>query len=153
METMQSTTKFGVTTSYVGPIPQNDSDPQTGISLTVPPPGAKPKVPWQRAVALCFAGAGICNRAAGTIRVSLAMGYNPQSGDMKPDGSINLIMDHNLVYILAQALGPCAPAGPAGLSKPLDTYPSCMALSFLDAHTGIGATAVSGPSIRDPSTA
>lgn len=148
--TTATTTVAGIEAEYVGPIAQDDSDPDTGISLTVPPAGATPALPWQRAVALCFTGGGICNRSAGPIRVSLAVGYNPGSGEARPDGSIEATMDHVLVYVLAQTLGPCAPAGPAAADTTPSTYPSCTGLSFIDARTGTGATAVSGPSIRDP---
>jgi hypothetical protein len=151
--TTATTTVSGITAEYNGPITQDDSDASTGISLTVPPTDAEPTLSWQRAVALCFSGAGICNRAAGTIRVSLAVGYDPQSGDLLPDGSIEPVMNHNLLYVLAQSVGPCAHPGPPGASTRPSTYPSCMSLSFVDAHTGKGATAVSGPSIRDPGAA
>ena len=150
--TTASITEFGVTAVYVGPITADDSDPDTGVSLTVPPAHSKPTVAWQQAVAQCFSGTGICNRAGGTIRVSLAVGYNPQSGEALPNGSINPTMNHDLVYVL-QPLGRCAPTGGSPASTPPSTYPSCTALSFIDAHTGAGATSISGPSVRDPSTA
>jgi predicted small secreted protein len=151
--TTATTTVSGITAEYKGPITQDDSYASTGISLSVPPTDAKPTLSWQRAVGLCFSGAGICNRTAGTIRVSLAVGYNPQSGAALPDGSIEPIMNHTLVYVLAQPLGPCAPTGPGGARARASTFPSCTGLSFVDAHTGKGATAVSGPSIRDPGAA
>ena len=148
--TTETTTVSGITAEYVGPIAHNDFDATTGISLTVPPADAKPTLSWQQAVALCFTDTGICNRSAGMIRVSLAVGYNPQSGEALPDGAIEPTMNHNLVYVLAQPLGPCAPTGPSGANSRPSTYPSCTGLSFVDARTGEGATAVSGPSIRDP---
>jgi hypothetical protein len=146
-----TTTQLGVKAVYVGPISRDDTDPSTGISVTVPPANAKPTLPWQRAVERCFSGAGICNRADGTIRVSVAVGYNPQSGGAAPNGSIRPTMNHDLVYVLAQPLGACAPLGPSGTSTPPSTYLSCIDLSFVDAYTGSGAAAVSGPSVRDPS--
>ena len=85
--------------------------------------------------------------------MSLAVGYNPQSGEVLPNESIDPTMNHDLVYVLAQPLGRCAPAGGSPGSTPPSTYPSCTALSFIDAHTGKGATSVSGPSVHDPSTA
>jgi hypothetical protein len=151
-DTTATTTDFGIIAEYVGPIPHGETDGATGISLSVPPAGATPTLSWQQAVTLCFAGAGSCNRSAGTIRVSLAVGYDPRSGDELPDGAIKPIMNHDLVYVLAQPLGPCVPAGPAGESTQPSTYPSCTCLSFVDAHTGNGSIAVSGPSIRDPTT-
>ena len=148
-----STTGFGVTGDYLGPIRRDSLDASTGISLTIPPAKADPAVTWQQAVVQCFAPAGICSRTAGTVRVSLAVGYDPQSGEASPTGSISPTMNHDLVYVLAQTTGPCAPVGPAGPTSPPPTYPSCTSLSFLDAHTGRGAISVSGPLIRDPSTA
>jgi len=147
-----STIDFGIMADYLGPIARDYSDPNTGISLSVPPTDAKATVAWQQAVAQCFSGAGICNRAGGTIRVSLAIGYNPQSGEALPDGSIDPTMNQDLVYVLAQTVGPCAPVGggPSGTNTPPSTYPSCTALSFIDAHTGRGVSAVSGPSITGP---
>jgi hypothetical protein len=138
---------------YLGPVARDYSDPNTGISVSVPPADAKPTVPWQQAVAQCFSAAGICNKAGSTIRVSLAIGYNPQSGEALPDGSIDPTMNQDLVYVLSQTLGSCAPVGvgPSGTNAPPSTYPSCTALSFIDAHTGRGVSAVSGPSITDPS--
>jgi hypothetical protein len=146
-------TEFGVTADYLGPIRRASLDASTGISLTIPPANAEPAVTWQQAVVQCLAGAGICSRTAGTVRVSLAVGYDPQSGQASPDGSIRPTMNHDLVHVLAQTSGPCVPAGPAGRTVPPSTYPSCTSLSFLDAHTGRGAISVSGPLIRDPSTA
>lgn len=145
----------GFTAHYVGPIAHDYSEPNTGFSLTVPPPDAKPTISWQQAVTACFSGAGICDKAAGAgnITVALAIGYNPQPGDMLADGSINPVMNHNLVYVLAQPLGPCVPTGRAGSTSAPPTSASCMALSFVDAHTGKGAPAISGPSIRDPASA
>lgn len=150
--TTSSTIDLGITADYLGPIARDYSEPNTGISLSVPPVDAKATVPWQQAVARCFSDAGICNRAGGTIRVTLAIGYNPQSGEALPDGSIDPTMNQDLVYVLAQTLGPCAPVsgGPSGENAPPSTYPSCTALSFIDAHTGRGVSAVSGPSITDP---
>lgn len=151
--TTPSTTDFGVTADYVGAITHDYSDPETGMSLIVPPADATPTVTWQQAVAVCFSGAGMCDRAAGTIRVSMAVGYSPQSGEALPDGSIKPAMNHDLVYVIAQPLGRCAPAGPPGTGTPPSTYRSCTALSFINADTGKAATSVSGPSVRDPSTA
>ena len=148
--TTSSTIDFGVMADYLGPIVRDYSDPNTGISLSVPPADAKATVPWQQAVAQCFSAAGICNRAGGTIRVSLAIGYNPLSGEALPDGSIDPTMNRDLAYVLVQTLGGCAPVGPAGTNTRPSTYPSCTALSFIDAHTGRGVGAVSGPSISDP---
>jgi len=152
--TTSSTIDFGIMTDYLGPIARDHSDPNTGISLSVPPADAKATVPWQQAVAQCFSGAGICNRAGGTIRVSLAIGYNPQSGEALPDGSIGPTMNQDLVYVLVQTLGSCAAVGggASGTNTPPSTYATCTALSFIDAHTGRGVSAVSGPSITDPSS-
>jgi len=152
--TTSSTIDFGIMADYLGPIARDYSDPNTGTSLSVPPAASKATVPWQQAVAQCFSGAGICNRAGGTIRVSLAIGYNPQSGEALPDGSIDPTMNQDLVYVLAQTLVTCAPVGggPSGTNTPPSTYPSCTDLSFIDAHTGRGVSAVSGPSITDPSS-
>ncbi len=150
--TTSSTIDFGIIAEYLGSIAGDYSDPNSGISLNVPPADAKATVAWQQAVAQCFSGAGICNREGGTIRVSLAVGYNPQSGKALPDGSIDPTMNHDLVYVLAQTLGPCAPVGPSGTNSPPSTHPSCNALSFIDARTGRGVSAVSGPSITDPSS-
>jgi hypothetical protein len=150
--TASSTIDFGTMADYLGPIVRAYSDPNTGISLSVPPADATATIAWQQAVVQCFSGAGICDRANGTIRVSLAIGFNPQSGGALPDGSIDPTMNHDLVYVLAQTQGSCAPVGPAGTNTPPSTYPSCTALSFIDAHTGRGVGAVSGPSITDPSS-
>jgi len=136
---------YGVTAEYFGLIPRNDIDASIGISLTVPPAGDKPTVPWQRAVAECFAGAGNCDRFQGPVRVSLAVGYDPNSDQEEPGRSIESTMNHDLVYVLAQTSGPCT--GSAGRS-----HPSCRTLNFIDAHTGAAVGVdVSGPSITDPS--
>jgi hypothetical protein len=152
--TTSSTTDFGIMADYFGPIGRDYSDPNTGISLSVPPADATATIAWRQAVAQCFSAAGICSRAGGTIRVSLAVGYNPRSGEALPDGSIDPTMNHDLVYVLAQTLGSCAPVGggPSGAKTPPSTSPPCTALSFIDAHTGRGLSAVSGQSITDPSS-
>ena len=151
MASTSSTIDFGIMADYLGPIARDYSDPNTGISLGVPPADAKATIAWRQAVAQCFSGAGICNTTGGTIRVSLAIGSNPQSGEVLADGSIDPTMHQNLVYVLAQTLSSCAPVGGAsGTNTPPSTYPSCTALSFIDAHTGRGVSAVSGPSITDP---
>jgi hypothetical protein len=150
--TTTSTTEFGVTVDDVGAIRNDYFDPGTGISLTVPSADAAPTVTWQQAVTQCFLRAGICDRTAGTVRVSLAVGYNPLSDDALPNESIKPTMSHDLVYVLAQPLRPCLLVGPSRPSPLRSVYPSCMSLSFIDAHSGKGATSVSGPTISDPSS-
>jgi hypothetical protein len=139
----------GVAISYLGPIPHSEYDAETTVSLSVPPTSDQPGISWQKAAANCFTSAGICARGEGQVRISLAVGYYPNSGETEPDGSIDPTMNHVLVYVLAQNMGPCASAGPG----PGARYPSCTALTFTDAHTGGGRAAMSGPSLRDPSAA
>jgi hypothetical protein len=137
----------GVAISYLGPIPHSEYDAQTTVSLSVPSASDQPGISWQRAAANCFTSAGICTRGEGQVRISLAVGYYPNSGEMEPDGSIDPAIGHVLVYVVAQNMGPCASAGPG----PGARYRSCTALTFIDAHTGGGLAAMSGPSLRDPS--
>jgi hypothetical protein len=144
----------GVVVSYLGPIPHSEYDPNTGVSLSVPLGAEQHGIPWQTAAANCFTREGICNRWEGAVRISLAVGYYPNSGQMKADGSIDPAMNHVLVYVLAQKMGPCSPVGgrpSAATTAEPKTYPSCTALSFIDAHDGRGLAAMSGPALTDPS--
>ena len=149
------TTVDGLRAEYFGPIPHGETDTNTGVALSVPPADQQPMIPWERAVANCFATGGICNRYAGAIRVSLAVGFYPNSGQMEPNGSIDPAMNHVLVFAVAQTVDGCAPVGPGPSPRTTPTsairYEVCTALTFIDARSGGGLAAMSGPSIRDPS--
>jgi hypothetical protein len=140
---------------YWGPITAADSDDQD-LQLAVPPVDAKPTIPWQQAAEPCNVTTGTNNCARPTIAedVFLASGTEFNSGDEASGGSIVPVMDHTLVYVIAENLGACLSAVPAGPASPpttaTDAVHDCIYLDFVDANTGRSLFAMDGGNVHLP---
>ncbi len=131
---------------YVGPITRAVSYPEAGISLQKPPSSSQPSVSWETAFQSCSTGKARCD-AGSSVTISLALATETQAGQANPDGSINPVMDHALVYVISQSGVSCTPVGPArGTTTTFVTY-SCTMLNFIDARTDKVLFIVSSPGL------
>lgn len=149
--TLPSTSSVGEDfpgTYYLGPITHSVDYADQNVNLDPPPPSATPQYSWQTAVGNCLTGAAVCTEGFPVV-VSLAVGNALMAGQINPDGSITPAMNHSLVLVLTQSGIPCSSQGPAG-DPGIAT--KCTFLSFVDAMTGDGLYAISGPMLVDPNS-
>lgn len=135
--------------SYSGSVSTASTDQGSGIIFEPPSASDRPTVTWPAAVSACTSGTGSC-LAGHPEHVSLAVVTDTNAGPTTPSGAIIPIMDHSLVYVVAQDGLSCAPSG--SVSGGLATQ-SCTKLTFVDAHSGAVLYATEGPTVADPASA
>jgi hypothetical protein len=116
----------------------------TGVVLE-PPATTQVGVSWTQAYANCLTGDAICDAGAGPT-ISLARATVSGVGEALPDGSIDLLLNERLVYVLTWTGVPCLPVGPAA-RRPVPTALPCTVLNFVDANTGAVVHSIQGPSL------
>jgi hypothetical protein len=116
----------------------------TGVVLE-PPTTTQVGVSWTQAYANCLTGDAVCDARTGPT-ISLARATVSGVGEALPDGSVDLLLNERLVYVLTWTGVPCLPVGPPG-RHPSPTAVPCTLLNFVDASTGDVVHSMQGPSL------
>lgn len=109
----------------------------SGADIRWDVPIGDPDIDWHAAFAACSTGVALCDRTRPAV-VTLASATSPRSGTANPDGTIDPLLDHTLVYVITQSGVPGAATGPArsGSAARQPELASCTLENYVDARTG-----------------
>ena len=111
----------------------------------LPPGDAHPRLTWEQAYSACqrYTSGATCD--PGGPLISLARVTTTGSGHARPDGTIAPLLNATLVYVLDWPDETCVPTGGVPGASRTPVSEPCEMLSYIDAITGNGLFAVSGP--------
>jgi hypothetical protein len=121
--------------TFVGALTQELHYENTGFDLR-PPGGQTATATWTQAYDNCLTGDAICDPSISPT-IALALVTDPNSGEAQPDGSMKLLLDDTLSYVITYVGVPCRPTGGIDPLSPESTAApapvTCTVLNFISA--------------------
>lgn len=134
--------------TYWGPLTTSYDDSNTGLELVPPPSGAAPAITWQQAAEPCVqtTGTNNCSTPTSPENVYLALGSDKNFGAIGPEPTLMYVINENQLCSSA-GNGPPARPDPTSTTTAPKIAP-CTYLAFVNAATGQGMGAMSGPGLK-----
>jgi hypothetical protein len=121
--------------TFVGPLKQELRYENAGFDLR-PPGGQTASATWTEAYETCLTGDSMCDPKVGPT-IALALVTDRNSGQTQPDGSLRLLLEDTLAYVITYEGLPCRPAGgsdPISPTRTIEPAPvTCTVLNFVSA--------------------